>query len=203
MKNTAAILLAALCCMLLCSCGGLYAKETAEETEVTVTEWDGPPPQSILNTDFRSIVWGMNDYEVSRQEQRSADGFGDYYLYFDGIGFAGFDSRLYYYFDDNWKCTSAAYMISLSPNVPSYDAAYDRVDNFLTELFVPPDEEGGNIRTTSTAVIELIQRETDIEQTICVRFSMPEGYENKKSSSKIIYFEDGVPILTRYILYFP
>lgn len=194
MKKATAIFLAAISCMIFSSCGKLADAEAAEETEFTATEWDGPPPQNILNTDFRNIIWGMYDYDIACQEQRTPDGSGDYYVYYNSIGFAGFDSRLYYYFNNDWECSSAAYIISLPADSPSYDAAYGRVDNFLTELFVPPDEEGGNIRTTPTAVIELTSQDTDLERIICVKFSMPEGYENKKSYSKVIYFEDGEPV---------
>ncbi|MGN0695178.1 MAG: hypothetical protein ACI4J5_00260 [Oscillospiraceae bacterium] len=194
MKRFSAILFAVICCIILASCGSSGGAEITDTAESSASEWNGDPPQNILNTDFRNIVWGMNDFEVFRQEQRMSDGSGEYCFYYDNVKFAGFDSRLYYYFDDTWKCYSAAYIISLSPDEPSYSSAYEKADSFLTELFVPPDEEGGNIRTTPSAVIELISEDSDTERTISVKFSMPEGYSDKKSYSKVIYFEDGEPV---------
>ncbi|MGN1416383.1 MAG: hypothetical protein ACI4XF_06045 [Oscillospiraceae bacterium] len=194
MKKFTIILCAAMICMTFSSCGRDGSEEVTDITETTVIEWDGEPPQNILNTDFRSIVWGMTDYEISRQEQRYSDGYEESFMYYNDVRFAGFDSRLYYYFDELRTCSSAAYMISLSPDDPSYDSAFGRIDNFLTELFAPPDEEGGNIRTTPSAVIELTSEDTELERIVCVKFSMPEGYKEKKKYSKVICFEDGEPV---------
>lgn len=194
MKRYTAILTAAALCMTFSSCG--YGGDDTDDdvSETIVTQWDGDAPLNILNADFRNIVWGMDKVETERQEQRRSDGQGEDYLFYDNVSFAGFDGRLYYYYNENLECTSAAYIISLSPDDPSYDSAYGRTDDFLTELFVPPDEEGGNIRTMPSAVIELTMTDTDIERMISVKFSMPEGYADKKHSSKVIYFEDGEPV---------
>lgn len=194
MKKYTAILTAALLCMTFSSCGYGGDNTDYDVSETIVTEWDGDAPLNILNADFRNIVWGMDKVETERQEQRRADGQGEGYLYYDNVSFAGLGSRLYYYYNDSLECTSAAYIVSLSPDDISYDTAYARTDDFLTELFAPPDEEGGNIRTARTAVIELTMTDTDIERVISVKFSMPEGYIDKKHSSKVIYFENGEPV---------
>lgn len=190
-----AMLCAAAICVTVTACGQRGTEENnAAETETSQREWNGGPPQNILNTDFRNMVWGMGSTEIEIQEQRYEDCFGDHFIYFDDVRFGGFDSRLYYYFDEGWGCTSAAYMITLPSDSPAFDTAYDTVDNFLTELFAPPDEEGENVRTTRTAVIELTFADTDIERIISVKFSKPEGYGDEKYHSKVIYFDNGEPV---------
>lgn len=195
MKKITVIFLAAVLCMTFSSCGkGDKEDIITEETVTTQTEWDNGPPEYILNTDFRNIVWGMTPAQIAYQEQRYEDYSGDYLIIYDNVKFGGFDSRLYYYFDDSWGCTSAAYIITLSADSPSYETAYDIVDKFITGMFAPPDEEGGSVRTTRTAVIELTSEDTGIERIISVKFSKPEDYDDEKYYSKVIYFDNGEPV---------
>lgn len=193
MKKILAAVCALMICMTCTACGQSSEEEIVTE-ETSQTEWNGGPPKNILNTDFRNMVWGMSPTEIEYQEQRTEDFFGDNYIYFDNIRFAGFDSRLYYYFEEGWQCSSAAYIITLPADSPFYDTAYDTVDKFITELFAPPDEDGSSVRTTANAVIELTSADTDSKRIISAVFSKPDDYDDEKYHSKIIYFDDGEPV---------
>lgn len=199
MKNSVSIkklLVAAVVCCILAGCGNTDKDDKSDLTDYTVQTMD-IPPQLILNTDFRNMLWGMDEYEIAVQEGRYADHSYPDQLFYENIPFAGYNSRLVYRIDENGLCIGAEYIVTVDPENNKYIEVFESIDKFLSDMFGMPDEENSDdgriTRTTRTAVIGIYTDERNGTERIRIDFAPPEGYMNKQDESRVIYFKDNKP----------
>lgn len=192
------LLSAALLSVILTGCGSTGNEEKSALAEYSVQAVD-VPPELILNTDFRNMVWGMGEYEIAVQEGRYADHSYTDQLFYENTVFAGFDSRLIYHINESGQATGAEYIITIDPENNKYTDAFDSVDSFLTDMFGEPDDTaesryGGIVRTTRTAVIEIYTDEKNGAERIRIDFNAPEGYiESREDTSRVVSYYNNKP----------
>ncbi|MBQ8569855.1 MAG: hypothetical protein IJ446_11620 [Oscillospiraceae bacterium] len=192
------LLPAALLSVILTGCGSTDNEEKSALAEYSVQTVD-VPPELILNTDFRNMVWGMSEYEIAVQEGRYADHSYPDQLFYENTVFAGFDSRLVYRINGSGEATGAEYIITIDPENNKYTDAFDSIDSFLTDMFGEPDDTsesryGGIVRKTRTAVIEIYTDEKNGSERIRIDFEAPEGYiESKADTSRVVSYYNNKP----------
>ncbi len=210
---------AVLCAVMLMLCGcGRTGSPDAEETETEfVTET--APYQSIVNPDFRNILWGMMPNEIYSQESSDDLHFysdiGDYceqnglespdidmfgtnggcpVLEFGDITEVGFRCRLFYFLGDMGTCTSAEYVIPPEEKQRHGSICMDTINTYFDEMYCPAEISpvpGYIYRRTRTAEIFISEPR---DGSVHIFFRKPENTAETPQTSRVIEYDNGTTI---------